>query len=390
MRQMTVTANSREQWDIWKLSKRVTELYPLLTNLNQIITDVSINVGLDPDEIIIPPTSLYTVHSNTQLVNVSAWEMVQAVCTGMGVTPLINSLGQLTAISRDVQFPIPNYTLATNQVVKVTASRHRPSTTRYVLTWSDPNLTQILQPQRLLAQATVAANIFAPYMYHDVYFSQDKTQRATETTMITKVDANRLFGWPGLGDMVQQYWHVDTDTKGRIEVVNVVWPLLLTAAWVTITTLGFLPNPVITAVFGGVEQPVSAGAAFALACATMGLMMSVGPGDYEIWGNPYDWGHAKNTSEAYDVSAVAWLDNPQTEECDFIVNEAHAQATCTRELIYLSKSANTWSAVINEDFRMERGDMIAFPDGSCMYVLDFTRDLARDSTNQLNVSGFLI
>jgi hypothetical protein len=120
------------------------------------------------------------------------------------------------------------------------------------------------------------------------------------------------------------------------------------------------------------------------------LMMNCGTGVYEIWGTPFEWVHARNTSEAFDSSVPVWVDNSADIESDFIVNEEHAKATCIRELIYQAREANKWTVSIVDDPRIEFGDILEFTDGSKLYVEDFSRHLERGSEAILEVKGFLI
>jgi hypothetical protein len=119
-------------------------------------------------------------------------------------------------------------------------------------------------------------------------------------------------------------------------------------------------------------------------------LMLIGTGIYEVWGNPYDWKHAKNTTEAYDTSGVQWLDNPETVECDLIMNESHADAIAVQELIYLARSASKTDTTIVDDLRMEKGDIVQFADGTKFYVENFTRSLTRGTAATLELQGFLI
>ena len=85
-----------------------------------------------------------------------------------------------------------------------------------------------------------------------------------------------------------------------------------------------------------------------------------------------------------------WVDDPAIIENDFMMDENHAQQTSVRELIYGAKSANKWTVQIVDDIRIEYGDVLGFPDGSKMFVEDYSRPLARGSNNVLEVKGFLI
>src|ERR1017187_6139305 len=102
-RRMTITARSREGFDLWKLVKRVTSLYPTMTNLTSILQDVLAATGLQVDEILVDPSSYYTAHSNTQFSNETTWDIVNQVMLPMGLTPFIDWGGRLKGASRELQ-----------------------------------------------------------------------------------------------------------------------------------------------------------------------------------------------------------------------------------------------------------------------------------------------
>src|SRR5574337_1166401 len=93
-------------------------------------------------------------------------------------------------------------------------------------------------------------------------------------------------------------------------------------------------------------------------------MASIGTGVYEVWGTPYDFVHARHTTEAYDPAAPEWMDATEVVETDLVQNDAHAQAIAARELIYRARSAQSYGMTIVDDPRIEPGDIIGLPDGT--------------------------
>ena len=388
VKNMSVTCRSRETQDIWKLSKMVTQLYPQGTSLNAILLDVAAFVGLAQDEIVVPHSAVVTSHSNTQLANVTAWQMVQDLMQPMGLTPAINGLGQLTGYSRQLQNRKADIVLSDWMINRISSSRVRPPTTRYVLSWLDPNLTKVYQQGKLLSRATMTSGFFLPYIYHDVYFSEDKTQRAEGTYMVVRQSANALW----IPVALEEYTQVNENT-GRISIIALGYTQLLASLILADKAGATIPDEVTVGGLGvsaGVTIPVGRIIEKAGDLIMMMIMLSVGTGQYEIWGTPYDWKHAKNTTEAYDISSVQWLDNPEEVECDLIMNEAHADAIATQELIYLSKSASQSSIVLVDDRRMCQGDILQMTDGTMFYVTGYARRVTRGQPVSFSVTGFAI
>jgi hypothetical protein len=410
VRRMTLTCRTRETQDIWKLTKYSTQLYPQNTNLQVIINDVATQVGLPVSAINVPPTSVTTAHSNTQLAGVSAWEMMQTLFLPLGQTPIVNAVGILKGVSKDLWGRSADIVYDATRIVSVGATRNRPPATRYVLQWLDPNLSKAQQVERKLADVTLTAGYFTPILWKHVTFSPDGTQRAENTYLVTVTSVNqfRLEGTTIIPCFVE-LWNQDTDIDGRLMIVTLGWDLAALyrsflgkgkCAIAETTALQTLASAQAATPFAGAAA-AAATQAFATAkndetildLAIFLLMSAVGTGVYEIWGNPFDYVHARNTSEAYaaDVmGSVPWADNPKQEECDLIMDESHAQAVCTRELVYQAAEANSWTLKIADDKRIEKGDLLQFPDGSQVYVLDFTRSVGPYSDNVLEVKGFLV
>jgi hypothetical protein len=241
----------------------------------------------------------------------------------------------------------------------------------------------------------MTAGFFTPVLWKYVPFSPDKTQRAEGTYLRVRTSVNQFrIGGTVFVPCFYEFWDQTTDVEGRIMIVTLGWDyVVLLSAFTIKVVASLIPDGVVTGglfVAGGITIPIGRPIEAAADIAIWVLTASMGTGDYEIWGQPFDVVHARNSSEAYDSSAAQWLDNPVTVECDFIANEAHAQAVCTRELVYKAKAANSWSVTIWDDRRVEKGDLLQLPDGSILYVTDFSRSIMRGEPSQLDVQGFLV
>jgi hypothetical protein len=120
------------------------------------------------------------------------------------------------------------------------------------------------------------------------------------------------------------------------------------------------------------------------------IIMSLGTGVYEIWGEPYDFVHEVNTTEAYSDTAPGWLRLEETISTDFVMNQGHSEALSVAELLYRALSASPWNVDIVDHPALERGDIIKIPDGSRLYVTSFNRDLSRGAPATLSVKGFRV
>jgi hypothetical protein len=312
----------------------------------------------------------------------TASDMEQTLGLAMGLTPFVDCLGRFNGASRDIKGVDADVVLTDDRVVNVTASRAKAPTTRVILYWLDPNLTKATQQGRKLAEASLTIGFFLPFIRRTLYWSQDHTQRAENTYLRIISSCNRI----GVPVALQEYWQND-EVSGDLWLISLGWAqsIIQMGLYQAMTeNIGDAIPP-----FSAMTIPVGKKLHGIIEAALFLCMIAIGTGVYEIWGTPYDWAHARNLTEAYDSSGVAWMDNPQQIDNDFIVNEAHADAVAVRELIYQNRAAQKWTATIVEDRRIEYGTRLQFPDGSKMYVEDFTRQLAHGSENVLEVTGFL-
>lgn len=380
-RSMQLIARSRDSQPAWKTTKRITPLYPQLTDMAYIARAVAMNVGMTAEEIVFPMSSMLTSHANTQMADMTAWEMIEAVLLPMGWAPFVDSLGRLRTSDRTLQGRQPDIVLEDEATVKAAGSSMRPQTSRLRVVWLNPVLKKSLQQQRLIQTVNLTFGWYLPYWKHTVYFSDDKTQRAQNTRMWKIQSVNQFIPYFALESYTQT-----GENKGRIEVINVSF-----AALIALILLWHSAHhePDLTTTVGGPTVPVGRTHEGYYQLAVMLIMMNVGNGIYEIWGEPYEWVHAKNTTEVFNDSMDKELDNPIDIETDFILNEDHAQAVAIRELIFKTREASQWTAEINDDYRIEYGDVMQFPDESKMYITDFSRNLTRGGDTDMRVSGFL-
>lgn len=380
VRAATLTARTRDASPKWRNVRRVSEVYPVATPLSIIARDIAYALGMTADEVDIDDTSVYTVHSSVQLADMTAWEMLEKLAHPVGVEPFINAKGQLKIISRDITRQ-SDIILSKERILSVNGSRARPSLTGVRLRWLDPNYTLVYQQDQVLGEAAITAGFFRPNQNKHVYFSQDRRQEATETRLVIKQSCN-LYGW--LEPFTESY-RQETQRHGNINILLPSWWYGLLAA----ITGGILATSEIPdGVAGSETVPIGRVIHGTLLTSILVLLSSVGTGVYEVWGRPYDYVHARNTTEAYDESAPEWLDNIQEIENDFIMNEAMAQAYAVRELVYGVRSASSYNVSIVDDPRIEPGDILQLPDDTRIYVTGYKRDLSPGAGAVLSVEGF--
>lgn len=388
-RTMSLTARTRDATPAWREAPRVTKDYPQGTRLDVIARDVA-EMLLSPGEVLLPTLGVSTPQSTTQLAELSAWAMLEALLLPAGYTPAIDALGRLFTWSRDVRRPT-DIRLTEDRLLEVSGGRSTPAVTRLQVKWLDPVMTRVEQQDRALAHANITAGFFQLKQEQEVWFSDDRTQRARDTHLVIRQSANS-----GLLNFCDEEWEVigaiggEGDLHGKILVTTSVWaPVLATAALGTMLNASTIPDGVAS-VGAGVTIPQGRVVQAVAEAAILLIMMSIGTGSYEVWGVPYDYVNARNTTEAYDLNAAAGDDKPQSIESDFVMNEAHAQAIAAREFLFAALSANSFGLTMVDDFRVQVGDILELPDETRVFVTGFDRNLSHGAPATLQVQGFQI
>jgi hypothetical protein len=386
-RTLSITARSRDGNPKWRDTQLVTALYPVGTWIGIIASDIAHTLGLTDAEIDLPALNIATVHSNMQLANCTAWQMLETIYKPAGFDPYVDAIGRLKVISRNTT-RAADFVLPSDRVKAVRGSRSTAPVTAIRVKWLDPMLTKVSQQDQALATESLTAGFFQAEVTAKVKFSLDSTQRVANSYMVVKQSCN-----VGLLPVANESYKQLSETEGRITLENTFF----TAVFVTGALFGAyqasnIPDLVqVNPVTGtGVTIPQGRVVQASLLFAAMYVMSSIGSGQYEIRGVPYDWVRARNTTEAYNDAADVWVQKIVEIENDFVTSQPMSEAFAIRELLYQSKQATSYGVTIVDDPRIEHGDILELPDGSRLYVTGYQRDLSRGAAALLEVSGFKV
>ena len=353
------------------------------TALDTVIRDVATTLGVAAEDYAIDPVPLTVAQSNLQLGDMTAWEMLESLLLPAGLTPYVDGLGRLKARDRTIAGRSPDITLDEARIVSVSGSRGRSPISAVRLKWLDPNLTEVAQAGRVLASANITAGYFQIRQRQAVYWSDDRSQRARSTYLVVKQSANS-----GLLRVCSEDYEEGSHTGGSIVLETAAWVPVLLTSFLALKAAAALPD--IAPPFGGPTAPTGKIVHGGLELSVLLTMASIGTGSYEVWGEPYDYVHARNTTEAYDPNAPIWAEDVAEVTSDLILNPGHAQTVAARELIYAVRSAQSYTLTMIDDPRIEPGDLIGMPDGSKIYVTGYRRQLGRDSVATVDIEGFSV
>lgn len=385
-RKINIRARSRDGVGPWRKRKYISPRFQQGGTLAGAAQEVCIGQGLVAQEFDIPLVGYTIPHTNVQFAQVTPWVALKLIGQAIGYEPFTNAKGQITMYNRDVS-RIPDIVLTNEDVIRIAGGKGKPSISGFQLKWMDRNLTKVVQQDQVLGSGSITAGFFRLTQQLEVYWSDDRRQRAENTYLkvIQSINDSLL----PVGDET----YVQNDRfHGTITITTDAWvPALATASLATMLALDYVPDAVVTGGIGasiGETIPYGRVIRGVAEGSLLLIMMSIGTGSYELWGQTYDFVHAVNKTEAFDDAAPLWMQDVQTESNDLIYDETHAQEVAIRELLHRIAETNRWDTVITDDPRIEPGDILELPDTSRLYVQNYTRQLTRGSPSTLKVTGF--
>jgi hypothetical protein len=385
-RAVNFTARVRDGVGPWRKRKYTSPRFQQGGLLAAAAQDIIGAQGLGDEEYEVPLVGQTIPHANVQFADLTPWAALQLIGQAIGYTPYTTARGKVSFYNRAVDRPA-DITLTNEDVVRIAGGKGQPSLSAYRLKWLDRNLTKVTQQDQVLGQETITAGFFKRETNRNVYWSDDRRQRAQNTKM--KVLDSINAGLLPIGE--ETYEEIDRFHGTVTTSVSIFVQTLAGASLAAVLLLDYTPDKVVTGglfASGGITIPDGRVVRGLAEGALLLIIMSIGTGNYEIWGEPYDFVHAVNKTEAFDENAPEWMEDVTEEDNDLIFDETHAQEVVVRELLHRFAEVNRWDTVIADDPRIEVGDILELPDTSRLYVTSYTRNIKRDTGSTLAVSGF--
>lgn len=381
-----ITCRSRDGVGPWRQRKITTGRFTQGTSLAAMAATIIESQGLSLTEYVVPLGGPVVPHDNVQLSDTTPWEALVDIGFAMGLTPITDARARIKFVSRDVDREA-DFVFGQEQVVRIEGSQGAQALTEFKLKWLDRNLTEVVQQEQVLASTSITAGFWKGEQDETLFWSDDRRARAKNTRMVVKQSINS-----GLLPIGDESYAQNDEFSGTVEVeVAVFVSGLATASLAAVLLLDVVGDKVVVGGFGvstGITVPFGRVIRGFAEASLLLIMMSIGTGQYEILGEPFDFVHQVNTTTAFNDASPYWSDMVEEEENNLIYDEAHAQEVAVRELLHRTAMANSWDTVIIDDPRIEIGDIIELPDTSRLYVTSYQRDLTRGSASELRVSGF--
>ncbi len=396
VRTITVTLRDRGSFPLWRKTRRVTESYARGTSLSVIAEDVCEAVGLGGTEFVIPSMGINSAHDYVQLADQSAWEMLELLLGPALLAPFINAKGQLKTYNRAVIGRTSDIVLTEGQYVSSQReSLEFTAPTQVLVKWLSPTEEHVRQVERVLAQENVSVGFFSPGETVDIRFSSDETLRADNVWLDVKKSVNIIPDLQFIGQAPMSFsesFTQDSPYGGHLTVLpNGSGHALLLAAFVSWQLLENVP--LVVGAFGAgvaARDPVTAVALGLAQTSVFTLLSLMGNGIYEIRGTPYDVVFPVHELLCWDQDADTNTAETVEVRNDFLEDQAAAETFGVNELCYRVRASSEASLVMQDDLRVEPGDVIELPDGSQFYVEDYTREISRPSEATLAMRGFFL
>lgn len=379
----TVTVRRRDATAWWRDVRRVTQIYTAGVDLAALARDVATNLGLQSDEYDIPDIGITLAHESAQLADLNGWDMLEiALQPGLRV-PLVDGRGVLKSVNRNL-LRDPDLIVPFAQVKDVDNGLARPPLATMRVKWLDPILARVDQQYQPLTRspALVTIGFFHPKAVVDLYWSEERTQRA-DNTALHILESPRLSFW---GSNISSSYEQISQFQGRITVsLDAVVTVEELVADIALIAAGHYLQaiPIVGALVGGAAESIAI-------ADVLRVLTQVAVGAYEVQGVPFDMIHAVNESEAYDQDAEEWRQQLEELQNDLIPNEQIADSLAVNELIYRARSASRASITIADDLRIEPNDLVGLEDARRLFVTDLSRDLTRGAEAVVKLEGFFV
>jgi hypothetical protein len=233
----------------------------------------------------------------------------------------------------------------------------------------------------------VTTGFFVPDVNIDVYYSDERKVRSDNPRMIVLQSVNA-----GIIPVGEETFLKNDEFSSNIHVEIESWTIaLVTGLLAAYALAAFTPWDIgygvvvvtISTPIGRIFQT------FALITILL-IMMSIGTGQYEVWGTPYEMVYLEQQYIAIKSSTEFWQEREKELRNDFISTEEQAKPLVLTQLHYEVMKEQPRSLVLRYDPRIEEGDIIQLSNTVRVYVGAVKRVMRRGSGDPLvmNVEGW--
>lgn len=380
---------TRDANQAWRRRSITSKEFTIGTDWSVMFYQVAQEVmGLDFNEIVVEePWNLLFDKTVNQIVNISPWEGLSALAEGNLSRIWFNGNGQLAAYP--ISLDRVNLVLSDD---KLLSSYQQPGNNqevvnKVIVTYIDNQLTKVTGAKKSLGTANVTTGFFDFETRLDVFWSEDKKQRAENVELVVKNSINQNDLGISIGS---ERLEIANEYGGQLIItVDEFVSALAVAGLASILDSAFEADAVQVGISGtGVTIPVGKLHMGLGVIAVLLAMMILGTGIYEIFGNPYEYAYLEKQAIAMLDNIPFWEEKEKNIRNDFISTEEKAHQLALTELLFAQSQGQPRNFVIANDPRIEKGDIIQLANGVKIFVDTAQRTIVRGQPIPMSISGF--
>jgi len=338
---------------------------------------------MGPGEIDVPNPWNLTFDKNTnQVVNTPPWEAIEGLTFGLNARPWFDGRGKLKLISIDqhrTTHTLPDDKYLIRYDVRASSAE---TINKVILIYLSNSLSRVDGDDQILGSAMVTTGFFRPKQDIIVYYSDERKSRSDNPRFIVIQSVNSGLVPVGSEAMVKL-----DEFSSKITVTISVWTSILVAVLFAVyLILSGFPDGLgyfTTIPVGRVLQAV-------VLFFILIVMSSIGTGQYEVWGTPYEMVYLEKQAIAQKSGLEFWQEREKEIRNDFISTEERALPLVENQLHYEVMKEQPRTLLMRYDPRFEPGDVIALSSTVRIYVDQMQRTLMRGAvdTMKMTLTGF--
>jgi hypothetical protein len=377
-----------------------TDKFPQNVDLGDMLVAIAQNhMGLGQNEILIGSQGFESKHLTNQIVEHPALTTLWELLFPVGKKPKFDSMGRLVAVDVNLNKPATRIYTDGNTLImsKVNNPNEVEVNNSVVLRGLEHNLSKSIQEQQLLTEFEAVTGFFDESYDEQIYYSQDRSQRADDTFLVTK----KKIKWSSAdwSETDEFSGHVSIDTHYLADARTIIFVTYVVSE-VFVALLDFLMQTFGTTVANFVIIPPSTTVAtlreiihVIAVLAMAGLiwaMQFVGRGKYEVHGKPFEYVYRELVSR----HQLTGLEPEQVRETeyrndfvsDMVTLDTLAEEHLRRELV----KDQIVTITLVDDPVLEVDDVIETAEGDRFYIVSVKKELRREGRPTMTLSCWQI
>lgn len=377
-----------------------TDKFPKDIDLGDMLVAIAQrHMGLGQDEILIGSQGFESKHLTNQIVENPALQTLWELLFPVGKKPKFDSMGRLVAVDVNLDKPATRIYSDGNTLImsKVANPNDVEVNNSVVLRGLEHNLSRIVQEQQLLTEFEAITGFFDDSYEEQIYYSQDRSQRAEATFLVTKKKI--IWSSADWSESDEFSGTVSIDTHYLADARTIIF-VTYVASEVFVALLDYLMQTFGTSVSNFIIIPPSTTVAtlreiihVIAVLALAGLiwaMQFVGRGKYEVHGHPFEYVYRELVSR----HQLTGLEPEQVRETEFrndfvsdmVTLDLLAEEHLRRELV----KDQLFTITLMDDPAIEVDDVIETAEGDRFYVVSVKKELRREGRPTMTLTCWQI